>query len=292
MKDNFEVNFIGVGFPRCGTTWISKCLEEHPDICFSNKKELHFFNNDFDYDKGIGYYKTLFNYNGEKSVGEFTPEYFIYDKTIERIKKHYPKAKLIFALRNPVSRAFSQYLYRKRKTGKEYPIEEIFSQQDLPYEEQILYPGFYSYHLSRWIKDLPKDQYLILIHKDSTDNPEAFIKKIYKFVGVDENFVPPSLKKEVNVSKGLVYHSRIIQNIYAFRTKIKRGLLGRRLIEFLKKLGFSKIVGWVISKNFKGNKGEENEVLSDNVREKIREVYKDDIKRLEKFLGRDLSFWK
>lgn len=290
---NFKVDFIGVGFPRCGTTWISKCLEEHPEICFSNKKEVQFFNIDYDYKKGIDYYRSFFNHKkSEKIVGEFTPEYYMYKKTYDRIRKDCPNAKLIFSVRNPIDRAFSHYLYRKRKTGKEYPIGEVFTQENLPPEEQILFHGFYYHHLSRWLKNIPKDQYLIVVHEDSKEDPIAFIQKIYRFLGVKENFIPQSLNQETNTSKGLNYRSRFIQNIYAYRTKIKRNNFGRKVVEFLKKLGLSRVVALIISWNFKGSQSGEKEVLSSEMRKKIREVYEDDIKSLEQFMNRRFSSWK
>lgn len=291
MNKDFKIDFIGIGFPRCGTTWISKCLEEHPDICFSNKKEVQFFNNDYDYKKGLDYYKSFFDCDKEKVIGEFTPEYFMYKKTFERIREDFPNVKLIFSLRNPVERAFSHYLYRKRKTGNNYPIEEIFSQGDIPLEEQILFHGFYYNYLSKWIKDLPSDQYLILIHDDYKKNPTAFIQKIYQFLGVDSDFIAPSVGVDVNKSKGLQYHSRLIQNIYAYRTKIKKNIWGRKVVELLKVLGLSKVIEIIISKNFKGG-SEEKEVLSSDIRKKIREVYNEDIRELENLLHRNLSFWK
>ena len=55
---NFKVDFIGIGAPRCGTTWIAKCLSEHPQICLSSVKETDFFGKY--YRKGLSYYKSFF----------------------------------------------------------------------------------------------------------------------------------------------------------------------------------------------------------------------------------------
>ena len=33
---DFKLDFVGIGFPRCGTTWISKCIAEHHEISFKN----------------------------------------------------------------------------------------------------------------------------------------------------------------------------------------------------------------------------------------------------------------
>ncbi len=39
---NFKIDFIGVGAPKCGTTWVAQCLSEHPQICLSKPKEINF----------------------------------------------------------------------------------------------------------------------------------------------------------------------------------------------------------------------------------------------------------
>ena len=46
MNRKFGPVFIGVGFQRCGTSWLNKVLFEHPDIC-KPESGLHFFNKNY-----------------------------------------------------------------------------------------------------------------------------------------------------------------------------------------------------------------------------------------------------
>jgi len=43
---NNTPSFICVGAKKCGTTWLSEALREHPDIFVSNPKEIGFFSNE------------------------------------------------------------------------------------------------------------------------------------------------------------------------------------------------------------------------------------------------------
>ena len=46
MNPEETIDFIGIGAGTCGSTWVARCLSEHPDILFSSeksKKELDFF---------------------------------------------------------------------------------------------------------------------------------------------------------------------------------------------------------------------------------------------------------
>lgn len=42
-SDSFKVDFIGVGATKSGTTWLSDCLGELPEIFHPDIKELYYF---------------------------------------------------------------------------------------------------------------------------------------------------------------------------------------------------------------------------------------------------------
>ena len=164
MNKNFKVDFIGVGFSRSGTTWVARMLKEHPEICFSSIKETHFFDEEYNYEKGIDFYKSFFKCSGKKITGEFTPEYYVHPQVAKRIKTLFPDVKLLFVMRNPMERAFSHYLYRKRKTGKPKNMNEIFDESKNPIQAQIIPPGFYYRHIQQFLGVFDRDQMLFLIH--------------------------------------------------------------------------------------------------------------------------------
>ncbi len=55
------LDFVYVGAPRCGSTWLAAVLEEHPDVWIPHNKEIHFFNDrlvyafEYKYPRGIDY---------------------------------------------------------------------------------------------------------------------------------------------------------------------------------------------------------------------------------------------
>lgn len=67
-------NFLIIGAPRSGTTWIQENIKHHPEIFMPEQKEIHFF--DRNYAMGIEYYEKYFSaYDGQKAIGEATPDY-------------------------------------------------------------------------------------------------------------------------------------------------------------------------------------------------------------------------
>jgi hypothetical protein len=43
MPNTSQIDFIGIGAPKCGTTWLSAQLEAHPQIGFAADKEVYYF---------------------------------------------------------------------------------------------------------------------------------------------------------------------------------------------------------------------------------------------------------
>ena len=79
----FKIDFIGIGAEKAATYWIWYILQEHPEICFSKRKELAFFN-EFDqhflkvvnprYFRGMNWYRKQFHHCSKRKVkGEYTP---------------------------------------------------------------------------------------------------------------------------------------------------------------------------------------------------------------------------
>ena len=101
-------NFLICGASKSGTTTLQEVLCTHPDIFMPKKKrangrEIHFFNNDKNFAKGIEWYEKQFEgWNGEKAIGEKTPSYLCTPCVPERIHRFLPDVKLIFILRHPV----------------------------------------------------------------------------------------------------------------------------------------------------------------------------------------------
>ena len=102
-------DFIGIGTPKAGTTWLCRLLNQHPNISISTKKEIHYFSSEDNYGKGIEWYLSNLNVSDKnKLIGEFSTKYLKnFQKVIPRIKSTYEGKKLpkmICILRNPLEK--------------------------------------------------------------------------------------------------------------------------------------------------------------------------------------------
>jgi len=122
-------NFLIVGAQKAGTSSMVIYLSEHPDVSVP-LNEIHFFDIDERYKKGLKWYEKHFKkWNGQKAIGEKTPIYMYLEKVPARIAKDLPNIKLIFMLRNPTDRAWSNYWMRVRKGREFLSFREVLDKQ-------------------------------------------------------------------------------------------------------------------------------------------------------------------
>ena len=110
-------DFIIGGAPRSGTTWLYALLDRHPDVFMARPvaPEPKFFLVDDLYEKGLQYYSdTWFSTAAAASLaGEKSTDYLESGAAAGRIARDLPGVQLIFILREPTERAYSNYLWTR-----------------------------------------------------------------------------------------------------------------------------------------------------------------------------------
>lgn len=208
-------SFIVIGTVKSGSTGIYKCLGQHPKIKLSKIKEVHFFDKDHLYKKGLDYYYSILGTcKKDEIIGEATPDYIEYpEKVAPRIKQTCPKVKLIVMLRNPVKRAYSytcmhyryiQNLSKENKLEFELPtfdefVESILNQIKNPKNvaKTIYERGHYADRLKKWFKKFNRNQFIIIKSEDFFKEANKITNKVIKELGL-----PPFKIINKNPNKG------------------------------------------------------------------------------------------
>src|SRR5206468_3218464 len=114
--------FIIAGAPRSGTTWLYELLSRHPDIYMAKpvRPEPKFFLADDLYARGLQYYfDTWFAGAASfRAAGEKTTNYLESVAAASRIHANLPHVQLVFILREPARRAYSNWAW-SRMNGME-----------------------------------------------------------------------------------------------------------------------------------------------------------------------------
>jgi len=217
-------NFLIIGAAKAGTTSLYEYLKQHPQIWMSPVKEPNFFAlegdtldfrgpGDQDYIKSFSItkiedYLNLFQgVENQLAIGEASPLYLYSPSAAERIRHYIPETKLIAILRNPVERAYSQFLMFVRD-GREplsdfaeaFEQEETRMRNNWEWAWQYTHIGFYYVQLQRYFDKFDHSQIRVYLFEDFNTNPVGVLQDIFQFLGVNEEFIPDmSVKHNVSL---------------------------------------------------------------------------------------------
>jgi len=291
-------NFLGIGAPKAATTWLFRCLSEHPEVFITSVKETEYFSwrhtmQDLqDYEQHFSEAEDI----QVKAVGEISTSYLHWEGTPQRVKDVIPDVRLFVSLRNPVDQIYSHYwhLLRQNFHQQERPRPSSFEEALETYPDQLLRPARYAEHLTSWLRYFDRGQIHVLFHDDIKSDPEQTLRGLYTFLGVSEDFSPGFLEaRDARVRIGTSPKSQTAERVYTIlydtlSQKVYfplRNLLGRRVAETLKNsLGVREI----LEQTFR-QKGYPE--MDDQTRNRLLKQTEEDIHILESLTGRDLSHW-
>ncbi|MDA3882765.1 MAG: sulfotransferase domain-containing protein [Bacteroidales bacterium] len=191
-------NLFIIGASKCGTTSLWHMLNNHSEVFMSTPKEPWFFSFS-NYNERLEWYLSLFkSAKHKKIIGEASP---IYSETTlipgiaERIYNFNSKAKVIYIVREPISRLKSVYSQTLSSGHWHKKIYENYTDIDVPimpkkFERAIFeYPPFveackYWTHLNNYRNFFNDDNILLLFFEDLKQNPQATYDKICNFLSI------------------------------------------------------------------------------------------------------------
>jgi len=288
-------NFFLLGASKAGTTTLYALLRQHPEIYLPEIKEPHFFSNDYKYEKGINYYLSSY-YSGAADYlarGDATPHYLFFEKAAERISHHLPLThqRFIVILRDPVSRAYSLYWNMVREGVEVNSFRRALElEEERSKDSEIIKQGtvciqyvassLYAAQLNTYFRYFSHEQFLILLQEDLACDPNAVMKEVFRFLGVQEDIrIRNTEPKNQAAGSRSVRLQRFLRKPHALKH-----IVGRFLSENAKYRIYSKLYKWNSSSFF-------YPPLEREVRQQLYHRFRDDILKLESLLGRNLRHW-
>jgi hypothetical protein len=209
MGSGIGVDFFIVGAPKAGTTWLYRNIGQSPGLFVAPNKEPRYFSveegAEVDFvgpgdDGWMGHfvrsragYEALFDGAGEGQLrGEASSDY-LYTSGVaaRRIREECPGARIIVMLRDPVHRAYSNWLHHRRDEREPLPFGAALDAEEerigagwawwWHYRER----GWYSRQLEPFLERFPEDQLLLLRYDDLRGDPQGLLRRVGDFLEVD-----------------------------------------------------------------------------------------------------------
>ena len=293
-------NFIIAGFPKCGTTSLHHYLNEHPEIFMPEQKELHFFTfkilsklkngpkdelvKETQINSSEKYLSYFQNVKKEIAIGDASPSYINYPSEFLKIKKYLNDPKVIIILRDPINRAYSNYLHLKRERRETMSFEDAIGAEDERIKNKYSDFWYYKFNSTYYQKIVKAkttfSNVLILTIEELDKDPIITMKKVYKFLGVNNNFSFKTISEKFNVGGNYKknFATKIIFQPSKFKNRLKR---------FVHPTSFLKIILMRITSIFRSKP----EKINQNLIDELKNYFKDDVENLKK-LDVNISNWK
>ncbi|XP_051994397.1 heparan sulfate glucosamine 3-O-sulfotransferase 4-like [Xyrauchen texanus] len=177
---------IIIGVKKGGTRALLEALRVHPDVRAVGN-EPHFF--DRNYEKGLDWYRELMPSTLEGQITmEKTPSYFVTNSAPKRIHSMARDIKLIIVVRNPVTRAISDYTQTLSKRP-EIPTFEVLAFKNrtlglIDASWSALRIGIYALHLESWMQYFPLSQMHFVSGERLIVDPAGEMAKVQDFLGL------------------------------------------------------------------------------------------------------------
>lgn len=275
-------NLLIIGAGKCGTTSLHGYIGEHPQAHMSTPKELRFFEGP-DYVDRLDLYASFFD-GRAKVRGESSPIYTTHPLVPgvpQRIRAALPDVKLIYLVRDPVERVAA--LYAERHAHGPYtepPTDALgdFSDRHNPY----MAPGRYATQLERYLPVFNRDRVLVVDQADLLHRRRETLRRLFRFLGLEEDFWSPSYERLRNVRESKVWWSPTATRLAESRVAVTM----RRMIPDRPRSTLLRPVKALTTSRLRMPR------LDEELRERIRAVSRDEVERLREITGQRFATWR
>ncbi|MFM2312342.1 MAG: hypothetical protein RLZZ04_1618 [Cyanobacteriota bacterium] len=289
-------NFLIIGAAKAGTTALYEYLQQHPQIYLTPTKETNFFAfageiinfqgpgdealKDFSITDLNTYQAEFEQVTQELALGEACPSYLYFPQAAARIKQYIPDTRLIVILRNPVERAYANFLHivrDDRETHRDFALalqaEATRIANNWEWFWHYIQVGFYGQQLQRYYEMFAPSQIKVYLYEDLKENAIATLQDIFRWLEVDDTFVPDMALRP---NKSGMPKNKLLHQILTKPNPLKT---------LFKPLFPAQIRQKIQHQNLNTPQ------ISPEVRQQLLDLYRVDILQCQDLINRNLSAW-
>ncbi|MHC4469804.1 MAG: sulfotransferase family protein [Planctomycetota bacterium] len=260
-------DFVTIGAMKCGTSSLHRYLDLHPEIGMSDPKEPSFFVEAKNWSRGLEWYESIFPRDA-RVRGESSTNYTkhpVHTGVPERMKRVIPDARLIYLVRNPIERIRAAWVHNVAHGREGRSFLEALSP---PETSSYVHPARYHTQMSQWLPHYPRDRILILGLADLSSRRRETLRRVFRFVGVDEGFDHPDFE--------VTHHASTQKRRY---TSLGRWLAGSPRIRGR----LRRHVPWLVERPIPRPQ------VPPDLRERLDEILEPEVRGIQELAGEDLK---
>jgi hypothetical protein len=194
-------SFIIGGTQKAGTSFVHTCISTNPDVFMPDDEISWFELPDFE-TVPREQFEALFDEAQGRMTGIKRPTYLHSEGCAKRIKSIVPDVKLIFTLRDPVSRIISSYFHNmaygfipvvELNRGIELILDGKYKKK-YPRSDEILKYSLYYDYLIRYYQQFPAENIKVILLDEIKREGTAVLVDICRFLGISEHVDENALK--------------------------------------------------------------------------------------------------
>lgn len=177
--------FVVIGAMKTGTSSLHGYLGAHPDVFMAEPKELDFFVEGKNWERGVGWYRNRFAAGrGATARGEISPSYSkaeVFPGVPERMVSVVPGVRIVYVVRDPLQRMISMYHHEVAAGREERPIGRALLE-----EPHYVLSSSYAWQLRQYEPHIPRERILVIRSEDLRTQRPVALDRIFRFIGVAE----------------------------------------------------------------------------------------------------------
>jgi len=240
-------NLIIVGANKCGTTSLFRYLSDHPLVCGSARKEVHFFDRNIDFSDTELIHAYLGHFpdriESQKVLLEATPNYLDGGRAVaENIRSVLNDPFIVIMLRNPIDRLISFYKSKQGWTdsavhGMSFSdfVDQALNYRSRNYEALGPVPAEFSLQIRKgeyygplreFFLTFAAENVLVVFLDSLRANPYKCLESICNFAGLPSNIYT---QYDFHVENRSRYHRSAILRTFSSRANLMLEPLLNRL---------------------------------------------------------------
>lgn len=291
-KEHVHLDFLCVGFVKCGTSSLHAALKKNKHVFLPKKKETLYLSNWKNrFDDSPERFNSIYfpNVPEDRVVGNVEPSY--HAKAEDAYECYGKDTKIIFMVRNPASATYSYFKMLMRKTNEmrqvnyykkyrhfdlrmfdDYIGDYILSKEDTRF--------CYMDWIDEYLKYFKKENVMVIIFEEFIRDPKSVMDEIQAFIGAEpiEYGKLPHSNEGKSVSKNYI-SAKINRYLYRRDRELRyeKSAEEKKKHEAWKK----KIHKYTLIDN--------DEKMLPESKETLDNFYRDSVQRLEQFCGKSLK---